>query len=48
MKDKITVTLDKKTLDWIDQMIEERFFANRSHAFELLIQRRIDYETRFR
>jgi len=44
MKERITVTLDKKTLEWIDNKVKSRNFANRSHGFEFLIQRRIDYE----
>ena len=37
MKERITVTLDKEVLDWIDSMIEQRLFASRSHGFEFLI-----------
>ena len=44
MKERITVTLDREILDWIDRKVGERVFANRSHGFEYLIQRRIDYE----
>lgn len=47
MKERITITLDKKTIEWIDKKIEDRTFANRSHGFEFLIQRRIDYEKNF-
>ncbi len=39
MKERITVTLDVKTLKWVDKMIDEKVFANRSHAFEYLIKR---------
>jgi metal-responsive CopG/Arc/MetJ family transcriptional regulator len=46
MKDRITVTLDKRILDWIDMKVRDRTFANRSHGFEFLIQRRIDDEGR--
>ena len=41
MKERITVTLDLKTLDWVDSMIDEKVFANRSHAFEYLIKRKM-------
>lgn len=37
MKERITVTLDKELLDWIDFKVKERVFANRSHGFEFLI-----------
>jgi len=37
MKERITITLDKKLLNWLDAKIEEKIFANRSHGFEYLI-----------
>ena len=37
MKERITVTLDKELLNWIDSNIKEKIFANRSHALEYLI-----------
>jgi metal-responsive CopG/Arc/MetJ family transcriptional regulator len=44
-KERITVTLEKDILDWIDRKVEDRTFANRSHGFEYLIQRKIDDES---
>ncbi len=44
MKDRITVTIDRKLLKWIDEKIDERTFANRSHAIEFLIKKRMDLE----
>ena len=41
MKERITITLDKELLDWLDKKIEERVFANRSHGFEFLINNKI-------
>ncbi len=41
MKERITVTLDARTLKWVDRMIDEKIFANRSHAFEYLIKRKM-------
>lgn len=41
MKERITITLDKKLLAWLDKKIEEKIFANRSHGFELLIMQKI-------
>ena len=38
MKDRITVTLDKDLLEWIDERIKNKIFANRSHALEFLIK----------
>ena len=44
MKERITVTLDKKVLDWIDSKIVRKTFANRSHGFEFLIKNKISTE----
>ncbi len=37
MKDRITITIDKELLSWVDKKIKEKVFANRSHAIEFLI-----------
>ncbi len=42
MKERITITIDKKLLKWLDEMIDKKIFANRSHGFEFLIQKKID------
>ncbi len=42
MKERITITIDKDLLDWLDSKVSDRTFANRSHGFEYVIQRRID------
>jgi len=39
-KERITITIDKELLDWIDARIEEKVFANRSHAIEFLIKQK--------
>jgi metal-responsive CopG/Arc/MetJ family transcriptional regulator len=41
MKRRITITIDKDILDWIDKNIEDKIFANRSHAFEYLAMKEI-------
>jgi len=41
MKERITVSLDKELLGWLDKKIEQRIFANRSHGFEFLIAKRL-------
>ena len=38
-KERITITIDKELLKWIDARIEEKVFANRSHGFEFLIMK---------
>ena len=45
MKERITITLDKKLLKWLDKKIDKRVFANRSHGFEYLIAREMEEET---
>ena len=44
MKERITITLDKELLEWLDKKIEEKVFANRSHGFEFLVVERIREE----
>lgn len=34
---RISVTLPKPCLDWLDGKVEDRTYANRSHAIEVLI-----------
>ena len=38
-KERITITIDKELLTWIDKKIKEKIFANRSHGFEFLIKK---------
>ncbi|MBW2981480.1 ribbon-helix-helix domain-containing protein [Candidatus Woesearchaeota archaeon] len=38
-KERITITIDKELLNWIDKNIKEKIFANRSHGFEFLIKK---------
>lgn len=45
-KIRVSVTINKKFLDWIDKKIEELVFASRSHGFEFAIKHLIDEETR--
>ena len=34
---RISVTLPKPCLEWLDKQVEARTYANRSHAIEVLI-----------
>lgn len=43
-KERITITVDKKLLKWLDEKVEERVFANRSHGLEFLVQQRVNWE----
>ena len=36
MKERITITIDKELLDWLDKKVDEKIFANRSHGLEFL------------
>ncbi len=44
MKERITINLDKEFLNWLDQKIAEKVFANRSHGFEYLIKKKMQLE----
>ena len=44
MKERITITIDKRLLKWLDEKVAKRIFANRSHGFEFLIQKKIEEE----
>ena len=44
MKERITITLDKKLLEWLDGKVSSKLFANRSHGFEFIIKRKIENE----
>ena len=44
MKERITITIDKELLNWLDSKIDDKTFANRSHGFEFLIKKRMDKE----
>ena len=37
MKERITVSIEKKLMKWIDEQVEKKVYANRSHGFEFLI-----------
>ena len=37
MKERITITIDKELLKWLDEKVNEKIFANRSHGLEFLI-----------
>lgn len=45
MKERITITLDKDLLNWLDKKIDEKIFANRSHGLEFLLKRKMEEET---
>jgi len=42
LKERITITIDKELLDWLDKRVDEKVFANRSHGIEFLIKRKTE------
>lgn len=46
MKERITITINRELLNWLDSKIQERIFASRSHALEFLVKGKIDEEVR--
>ena len=38
MKERITITIDKELLNWLDARVKTKKFANRSHGLEFLIK----------
>jgi Arc/MetJ-type ribon-helix-helix transcriptional regulator len=41
---KTSITMDKEFLAWIKEKIEERVFANKSHAIEYAVKKLMDQE----
>jgi Arc/MetJ-type ribon-helix-helix transcriptional regulator len=44
MKSKISVTVDKKIVEWMDKQVETQRFRNRSHAVEVALMKFIETE----
>ncbi len=44
VKPRVTITVDQKYLEWIDEQIKKKRFANRSHGFEYAVQKLMDAE----
>jgi len=44
LKERITITIDKDLLEWLDKKISRKVFANRSHGIEYLIKRALEKE----
>ena len=40
-KVRISISIPKEVLEWVDSMVEKRIYANRSHAIEVLIVERM-------
>jgi Arc/MetJ-type ribon-helix-helix transcriptional regulator len=44
MKAKMSVTVDKKIVDWIDEQVRTQRFRNRSHAVEVALMKYLQTE----
>ena len=44
MKAKMSVTVEKNLVAWIDRQVETQRFRNRSHAVEVALMRYIEHE----
>jgi Arc/MetJ-type ribon-helix-helix transcriptional regulator len=34
---KVTVTIDRELVEWVDKEVDKRRFRNRSHGFEVAV-----------
>lgn len=41
MKKRITLTIDKELLNWLDNAIANKIFSNRSHGLEFLVKNKM-------
>ena len=44
MKSKMSVTVDRQIVEWIDEQVRTQRFRNRSHAVELALMKFIQAE----
>ncbi len=44
VKPRATITIEQKYLEWIDNQIAAKRFANRSHGFEYAVQKLMEAE----
>jgi Arc/MetJ-type ribon-helix-helix transcriptional regulator len=44
MKSKISVTVDKEIVEWLDQNVKTQKFRNRSHGVELALMKMMQAE----
>jgi Arc/MetJ-type ribon-helix-helix transcriptional regulator len=36
-RERVSITLPKECIDWIDEQVKDRKYANRSHAIEVIV-----------
>lgn len=39
VRKKVMVTIDPELIEWVDKLVEEKKFRNRSHSFEYALHR---------
>jgi len=44
MKAKMSITVEKKLVEWIDSQVKTQRFRNRSHAVELALMKFVEAE----
>jgi len=44
VRERVSITLPKEIVEWIDKKIQSRIYANRSHAIEVIILEAIKRE----
>ena len=37
VRERVSITLPKECITWIDKKVEKRTYANRSHAIEVIV-----------
>ena len=45
VRERVSLTLPKECLEWVDKRVKSRIYANRSHAIEVLILEAMKKET---
>ena len=43
-KERISITIDRDLLEWLDWKVADKTFSNRSHGLEFLISRKAGLE----
>lgn len=44
MNERISITIDRELLKWLDSKVDGKIFANRSHGLEFLIKKKMEQE----
>lgn len=44
VRERVSITLPKECVEWVDRKVEARTYHNRSHAIEVLILEKMEAE----